>query len=82
MLYVEDILSTSSSTPFIAWIKFSLHEKFAMTDLGLLQFFLGLQITQLDLGVTIAQSKYAQYLFIKFKMKYCKLAPFPFIYRI
>ena len=46
VLYVDDILITGSCTNLIGQIKSSLHNEFAMTDLGLLRQFLGLKIEQ------------------------------------
>lgn len=43
-----------------------------MSDLGLLQYFLGIEIYQKDEGVFICQKKYAKTLFKKSKMMNCK----------
>ncbi|KAL4018557.1 hypothetical protein IC575_022155 [Cucumis melo] len=46
--------------------------KFEMTDLGLLHFFLGLKVCQTDGGIFISQKKYAKDLLKKFGMINCK----------
>lgn len=49
-----------------------------MTDLGLLHYFLGLQIHQTSKGIFIFQQKYALDLLQRFGMADCKPAPTPF----
>ena len=44
ILYVDDLILTSSSTPLLSEIKFQFNQNFQMTDLGILHYFLGLQI--------------------------------------
>jgi hypothetical protein len=51
VLYVDDLLITRSSTSSIVVVKSSLHDRFSMSDLGLLHYFLGLEITQYDSGI-------------------------------
>ncbi|KAL0560398.1 hypothetical protein IC582_000802 [Cucumis melo] len=51
--------------------------KFEMTDLGLLHFFLGLEVCQTDGGIFISQKKYAKDLLKKFGMINCKPATTP-----
>ena len=50
-----------------------------MTDLGLLSQFLGLEISQSDLGIKVHQSKYASDLLKKFRMNDCKPSKTPFL---
>jgi hypothetical protein len=42
-LYVDDLIVTGSTSSIIASIKTALHDRFSMTDLGLLHYFLGLR---------------------------------------
>jgi hypothetical protein len=42
LLYVDDIILTESSTRLLDQIASSLHTKFAMTDMDILHFFLGI----------------------------------------
>jgi hypothetical protein len=46
VLYVDDLLIIGSSVYSIAAVKSALHDRFAMTDMGLLHYFLGLEIIQ------------------------------------
>eukprot|EP00253_Pinus_taeda_P022063 PITA_22063 len=79
VLYVDDLLITVSSTSVITNIKNALHKWFSMTDMGLLNFFLGLEIHQRDSGITISQPKYAKYLLARFHMSDCKPTGTPFL---
>jgi len=59
LIYVDDLLITSSLNFSIVEIKTALHKWFSMTDMGLLNLFLGLEINQSGSGFTISQPKYA-----------------------
>ena len=58
VLYLDDLLITGSCNNQIGSIKASLHSEFAMTDLGLLKQFLGLDIEQSKRGIMLSQTKY------------------------
>jgi hypothetical protein len=45
VLYVDDLLITGCSTLAISVVKRILHDRFLMTDMGPLHFFLGLEIS-------------------------------------
>ena len=49
-----------------------------MIDLGLLNFFLGIQVLQTDDGIFLSQLKYALNLLQRFKMEDCKLCAIPY----
>jgi len=53
VLYVDDLLIMKSTKFYIDVVKSSLHDTLSMTDLGLLHFFLGLEINQFDSGIKI-----------------------------
>ncbi|GJY94696.1 ribonuclease H-like domain-containing protein [Tanacetum coccineum] len=59
LLYVDDIILTDSSTSLMQRIISSLHAKFAMTDLGPLNYFLGKSATHTAPGIFLSQMKYA-----------------------
>ncbi|GKE87619.1 ribonuclease H-like domain-containing protein, partial [Tanacetum coccineum] len=59
LLYVDDIVLTSSSESSLQQIIRSLHQEFAMKDLGLLNYFLGISVTRNSLGLFLSQKKYA-----------------------
>eukprot|EP00253_Pinus_taeda_P032796 PITA_32796 len=72
VLYVDDLLITSSSVSTIAAVKRALHDRFFMTDMGPLHFFLGLEISQDATGIKLSQAKYARDLLERFHMTDCK----------
>ena len=63
----------------IVVVKRILHDIFLMTDMGLLHFFLGLEINQDASRIKQSQAKYAQDLLERFHMTNCKSAPTPFL---
>ena len=78
VLYVDDLILTGSSSSMIHSIQQALMGQFDMTDLGLLHYFLGLQVLQSSEGISIFQQKYALDLLQRFGMVDCKPAPTPF----
>ena len=79
VLYVDDLLIIVSSISVIAMVKTTLHDRFSMIDMGLLHYFLGLEISQSNSGINITQSKYANDLLVRFKMTNCKPTATPFL---
>ncbi|GKA97082.1 ribonuclease H-like domain-containing protein [Tanacetum coccineum] len=59
LLYVDDIILTASSTAFLQSIIATLHAEFSMTDLGPLNYFLGISVTRNTSGMFLSQQKYA-----------------------
>jgi hypothetical protein len=59
VLYADDLLITGCSTSMIAAAKRILHDRFLMTDMGPLHFFLGLEISQDASCIKLSQTKYA-----------------------
>ena len=53
VLYVDDLLITGSSSSTIRVVKTALHDRFLMTDLGLLHYFLRMEIYQTTFRITI-----------------------------
>nr|GEY19666.1 ribonuclease H-like domain-containing protein [Tanacetum cinerariifolium] len=58
LLYVDDIVLTASFESLLQIIG-SVHKEFAMTDLGSLNYFLGISITRDSSGLFLSQKKYA-----------------------
>eukprot|EP00253_Pinus_taeda_P036317 PITA_36317 len=73
VLYVDDLILTSSDPNLINHLKSSLKKKFEVTDLGHLHYFLGLQVLQSKEGISLSQSKYACDLLRHFHMEDCKI---------
>ncbi|GKD98005.1 ribonuclease H-like domain-containing protein, partial [Tanacetum coccineum] len=59
LLYVDNIVLTASSQDLLQRIIRSLHTEFAMTDLGSLNYFLGISVTQDSSRLFLSQKKYA-----------------------
>ncbi|GKA43502.1 ribonuclease H-like domain-containing protein [Tanacetum coccineum] len=59
LLYVDDIILTASFTSLLQHIISLLHAEFAMTDLGPLNYFLGISTTRTTSGIFLSQKKYA-----------------------
>ncbi|GJU72826.1 ribonuclease H-like domain-containing protein [Tanacetum coccineum] len=53
LLYVDDIVLTASSESLLRQIIASLHQEFSMTDLGSLNYFLGISISRDSSGIRI-----------------------------
>jgi hypothetical protein len=79
VLYVDDFLITGCSTSVIVVVKRILHDRFLMTEMGPLHFFLGLEIIQDASSIKLSQAKYARDLLERFHMTDCKFAPNPFL---
>ena len=71
-LYVDDIIYNSSIKSLVAELKSHMKNEFELMDFGLLHFFFGLEVCQVDGGIFILQKKYAKDLFKKFGMLNCK----------
>ncbi|GJT79533.1 ribonuclease H-like domain-containing protein [Tanacetum coccineum] len=59
LIYVDDIVLTTSSTDLLKRIISFLHKEFDMTDLGALNYFLGISVTRDSTGMFLSQKKYA-----------------------
>ncbi|GJU86197.1 ribonuclease H-like domain-containing protein [Tanacetum coccineum] len=59
LLYVDDIVLTASSERLLQQIISSLLREFAMTDLGALNYFLGIFVRRYSSGMFLSQRKYA-----------------------
>ncbi|XP_071695879.1 uncharacterized mitochondrial protein AtMg00810-like [Rutidosis leptorrhynchoides] len=71
LLYVDDIILTASSTGFLQQIITSLHKEFAMTDLGPLNYFLGIHATRTTSGMFLSQKQYASEIIDRAGMPTC-----------
>jgi hypothetical protein len=59
LLYVDDIVLTASSQPFLHHIISLLQNEFSMTDLGSLHHFLGIAVTRDSKGLFLSQRQYS-----------------------
>ena len=58
VVYVDDIIFGSNLTILSKCVSTEIEKEFDMSMLGELNFFLGLQVTQIEKGIFICQSKY------------------------
>ncbi|GKC26088.1 ribonuclease H-like domain-containing protein, partial [Tanacetum coccineum] len=59
LIYVDDIILTASAPALLRQIIDSLHKEFDMTDLGALNYFLGISAIRHSTGLFLSQKKYA-----------------------
>jgi histone deacetylase 1/2 len=77
LVYVDDIIVTSSSDHAVAILVQELNKNFAIKDLGDMHFFLGIEVKRKHNGLVLTQEKYATELLDKVGMHDCKIAPTP-----
>ncbi|KAD2804715.1 hypothetical protein E3N88_38092 [Mikania micrantha] len=76
-VYVDDLFLTGESEEEIKKVKGQLEESFEMSDLGLLNYYLGIEVKQDESGITICQKGYAQKILKETSMKDCNPTSFP-----
>jgi len=59
LLYVDDIAIASNDSAAVKSLIDTLNAKFRLKDLGVLRFFLGLEIARTDKGISVSQRKYS-----------------------
>ena len=59
-VYVDDIIVTGNDAKSISQIKNYLHDTFSIKDLGILHYFLGLEVVYFDAGIILSQTKFTQ----------------------
>lgn len=72
IVYVDDILITGSVTNGIEDTKRFLHSQFVTKDLGLLKYFLGIEVTSTDDGTILSQRRYVLDLLAEVGLLDCK----------
>eukprot|EP00253_Pinus_taeda_P020950 PITA_20950 len=78
VLYVDDLFLTRSSK-LIQDCKKNLEVKFDMKDLGLMHYFLGLEVWQKNGEIILGQGRYATKILKRFKMQDCRPMATPMI---
>nr|GEW73183.1 retrovirus-related Pol polyprotein from transposon TNT 1-94 [Tanacetum cinerariifolium] len=76
-IYVDDIIFGSTNPNLSKRFKKLMHNKFEMSMMGELKFFLGIQIHQSPRGIFINQARYAQKILIKHGMTSCDIVGTP-----
>ena len=71
LIYVDDIIVTSSSVRALDALLQDLRMDFALKDLGNLHFFLGIEVKHVARGIILSQEKYVQDILERVGMKGC-----------
>ncbi|MCH90089.1 retrovirus-related pol polyprotein from transposon TNT 1-94 [Trifolium medium] len=77
LVYVDDVVLTGNCLEEIKVTKGKLHEAFGIKDIGVLKFFLGLEMAHSDQGITLCQRKYCLDLLTETGNLGCKLSSIP-----
>jgi hypothetical protein len=78
IMYVDDLFLTGDEG-LIAWCKRELISEFKMKDLGLMHYFLGLEVWQRQGEIFLAQGKYTVDVLKRFGMMDCKFMSTPMV---
>ncbi|KAJ4790458.1 reverse transcriptase [Rhynchospora pubera] len=70
-LYVDDMIFMGNNNDMIEKFKLKMSKEFEMTNLGLMSYFLGLEVKQDKSGIFVSQEAYAKYVLKRFKMNDC-----------
>jgi hypothetical protein len=70
-VYVDDLIITGPSTTEIGKFKEQMKNLFSMSDLGLLSYYLGIEVKQMSSGIFLSQSGYAARILQKSGMEKC-----------
>ena len=78
-LYVDDLILASNTSKMLQETKQALSDRFEMTDMGQLKYFLGIEIEQhFEIEtLTMRQTKFACDILAKFNMENCKAVRTP-----
>lgn len=77
VVYVDDLLVTGSSLTSIQNFKREMAAKFEMSDLGLLTYYLGIEVLQGNDGIILKQDRYAQRILEEANMSSCNSTHVP-----
>ncbi|KAH9699463.1 retrovirus-related pol polyprotein from transposon RE1 [Citrus sinensis] len=72
LIYVDDILVTGPDSALLEDFIVKLSQTFALKDLGLVAYFLGVEVSYFDEGMHLSQTKYIKDLLSKASMENCK----------
>ncbi|KAK9064691.1 hypothetical protein SSX86_016073 [Deinandra increscens subsp. villosa] len=72
LVYVDDMIITGNNDKEIEKVKLFLKSKFRIKDLGLLKFFLGIEVIRDKVGLCLSQRKYCLELLAEFGLTGCK----------
>lgn len=78
LVYVDDIILTSSSSSYLQHLIDTLHKEFALKDLGELSIFLGVEVKRTTDGLFLSQHRYIEDLLQRVNMQGAKPVSTPF----
>ncbi|KAG8486725.1 hypothetical protein CXB51_020277 [Gossypium anomalum] len=76
-LYVDDLLITRGDEAVLTDFKTKMNKMFEMTDLGLMTYFLGMEVSQKQGGIFLKHKSFTLKVLTKFSMLNCKPTPTP-----
>ena len=76
-VYVDDLIISGPDVTDIKSFKSEMKKRFSMSDLGLLSYYLGIEVKQDDGGITLCQSSYAAKILEAAGMKNCNSCDIP-----
>ncbi|KAD0988267.1 hypothetical protein E3N88_43456 [Mikania micrantha] len=76
-VYVDDLIVTGSNKEEINHFKSQMKKNFEMSDLGILSYYLGIEVVQRKEGISISQEGYASKILKNSNMWECNAAKFP-----
>ncbi|XP_028126303.1 uncharacterized protein LOC114323043 [Camellia sinensis] len=76
-LYVDNLIYTANNSAMFDDFKQSMMIEFDMSDLGLIHYFLGIEVAQTFAGIFISQKKYVREILDKFQMANCNFVGTP-----
>ncbi|CAJ2651499.1 unnamed protein product [Trifolium pratense] len=76
-LYVDDLIFTGNNPTMFEEFKKEMTKEFEMTDIGLMTYYLDIEVKQEDYGILITQEGYAKEVLKKFKMDDANLVSTP-----
>ncbi|KAF2293026.1 hypothetical protein GH714_035170 [Hevea brasiliensis] len=76
-VYVDDLILTGENQDVIENFKSEMQQKFDMTDLGLLSFYLGIEVKQTTTSISICQTGYAKKILEKMGVGECNPCKLP-----
>ena len=74
-LYVDDLIFTGNINLSIEEFRTTMKKEFEMTDMGLLRYFLGIEVKQTNEGIFISQTMYAGDILKRFRILNSKPTP-------
>ena len=77
LVYVDDVLITREATADIIPLKQALHQAFTIKDLGLMKYFLGIEVARSSAGTLLNQRKYLLDILKDAGLTACKPTTFP-----